>query len=90
MTHNWLPLGGVAFFIAAIIRGLRSLFLVYAWGNSTPSAAWDKPLPPHPQGSMVDGCRYISFDVGSNIGVQVRKLFQPELYPGAKILPHFE
>jgi hypothetical protein len=39
---------------------------------------------------MADGCRYIYFDVGSNIGVQVRKLFQPELYPGAKILPHFE
>jgi len=26
--------------------------------------------------------RYL--DVGSNIGVQVRKLFEPELYPDAK------
>jgi len=28
-------------------------------------------------------------DVGSNIGVQVRKLFNPELYPGANVHTHF-
>lgn len=39
---------------------------------------------------IADGCRLIYFDVGSNIGVQVRKLFEPEKYPEAKILSHFE
>ena len=29
-------------------------------------------------------------DVGSNVGVQIRKLFQPEKYPGATILPLFD
>jgi len=35
-------------------------------------------------------CKQIYLDVGSNIGVQVRKLFEPEKYPGALILPLFE
>ena len=39
---------------------------------------------------LLDGCRHVYLDVGSNIGVQVRKLYQPELYPGAGILPVFK
>mmetsp|Transcript_30549 Transcript_30549/g.76659 ORF Transcript_30549/g.76659 Transcript_30549/m.76659 type:complete len:315 (-) Transcript_30549:177-1121(-) len=34
---------------------------------------------------LADGCRYIYLDIGSNIGVQVRKLFEPELYPAAYV-----
>ena len=30
---------------------------------------------------MGDGCWHVYLDVGSNIGVQVRKLFEPHLYP---------
>ena len=41
-------------------------------------------------GDRADGCRFIFLDVGSNIGVQIRKLFEPELYPKANILRHFE
>lgn len=29
-------------------------------------------------------------DVGTNVGVQIRKLFEPQLYPGAAILRHFD
>ena len=32
-----------------------------------------------------DGCYHVYLDVGSNVGVQVRKLFQPKLYPDAAI-----
>ena len=32
-------------------------------------------------------CRYLYLDVGSNIGVQVRKFFEPEQYPESPILP---
>ena len=35
-------------------------------------------------------CRHLYFDIGTNIGVQIRKLFQPALYPGAKVLPTFD
>ena len=35
-------------------------------------------------------CSKIYFDFGSNIGVQTRKLFEPNLYPNAKILSFFD
>mmetsp|Transcript_6174 Transcript_6174/g.11407 ORF Transcript_6174/g.11407 Transcript_6174/m.11407 type:complete len:338 (-) Transcript_6174:13-1026(-) len=42
----------------------------------------------HP--SWLSQCRKIYLDVGSNIGVQIRKLFEPEKYPRAPILPVFD
>ena len=36
------------------------------------------------------GCQHIYLDVGSNTGIQVRKLFQPELYPKGLINPYFD
>jgi len=42
----------------------------------------------HP--SWLASCRSIYLDVGSNIGVQVRKLFEPGLYPTAPVLTLFE
>ncbi|KAG8459194.1 hypothetical protein KFE25_005705 [Diacronema lutheri] len=39
---------------------------------------------------LADGCEHVYLDVGSNIGVQVRKLFEPEHYPHAKVLPLFD
>ncbi|XP_052761221.1 uncharacterized protein LOC128203733 [Mya arenaria] len=38
---------------------------------------------------MREECRYVYLDLGSNKGVQIRKLFEPALYPGAKIIPYF-
>jgi hypothetical protein len=35
-------------------------------------------------------CKHIYFDFGSNLGVQIRKLYEPQLYPGAPILPIFD
>ena len=35
-------------------------------------------------------CRHLYLDIGSNIGVQVRKLFQPTLYPSAPVLKLFD
>jgi len=34
---------------------------------------------------LLDGCYHVYLDVGSNVGVQVRKLYQPELYPDAPV-----
>ena len=35
--------------------------------------------------SILDGCRYVYLDVGTNVGIQIRKLFEPDLYPNASI-----
>lgn len=32
---------------------------------------------------IADGCQHVYLDLGSNVGIQVRKLFEPELYPAA-------
>ena len=39
--------------------------------------------------NILDGCYHVYLDVGSNIGVQVRKLYQPEHFPGAGIINQF-
>ena len=39
---------------------------------------------------MLDGCKHVYLDVGANIGLQVRKLFEPERFPGALIQPVFD
>jgi len=36
-----------------------------------------------------DGCRRVYLDMGTNIGVQIRKVYQPDLYPDAPVLPVF-
>ena len=35
--------------------------------------------------NILDGCYHVYLDIGSNIGVQVRKLYEPEKYPNASI-----
>jgi len=42
----------------------------------------------HP--AWLNECRSIYLDVGANMGVQVRKLFEPEQYPGADIAKAFD
>ena len=46
----------------------------------------DTPTRLDPQYSnILDGCYHVYLDVGSNLGVQVRKLFEPYKYPDAKV-----
>ena len=35
-------------------------------------------------------CRFVYFDLGTNRGVQIRKLYEPWFYPDAKILPYYD
>ncbi len=37
--------------------------------------------------AWLQGCKYVYLDVGSNRGIQIRKMFEPQLYPDAPILP---
>ena len=40
--------------------------------------------------NILDNCYHVYLDVGTNLGIQIRKLFEPEKYPEAKVLPFFE
>ncbi|CAF1054851.1 unnamed protein product [Adineta steineri] len=40
--------------------------------------------------NFLDGCRYIYIDMGTNIGIQIRKLYEPQLYPNASVVPLFK
>ncbi|KAG5180173.1 hypothetical protein JKP88DRAFT_324947 [Tribonema minus] len=35
-------------------------------------------------------CTGVYFDIGTNVGVQIRKLYEPHLYPGAPVLSLFD
>ena len=35
-------------------------------------------------------CRHVYLDLGTNIGMQIRKLYEPELYPQSPMLPLFD
>jgi hypothetical protein len=39
---------------------------------------------------LADDCFNVYLDFGSNVGVQVRKLFEPELYPHCPVLRYFD
>jgi len=52
--------------------------------SQTPANAPDYGHP-----SWLGSCSSIYLDVGSNKGVQIRKLFEPELYPDSMALPIF-
>jgi hypothetical protein len=40
--------------------------------------------------SMLQHCSHVYVDCGTNVGIQIRKLYEPELFPKAKIRPHFD
>lgn len=52
--------------------------------------AWAACLIAHPNVFDIRECRHLYLDIGSNIGVQVRKLFQSTLYPNAPVLKLFD
>ena len=39
---------------------------------------------------LADGCRHVYIDLGTNVGIQLRKLYSPDDYPLALIKPAFE
>ncbi|CAF1364042.1 unnamed protein product [Adineta ricciae] len=41
------------------------------------------------EGNFLDGCRFVYIDMGTNIGVQIRKLYEPQLYPNSSVFSLF-
>ena len=40
--------------------------------------------------NFLDGYRHVFLDLGTNTGVQIRKLYEPHLFPNASVLPIFD
>lgn len=51
--------------------------------EDSPSDGSEKPNP-------LDGCLHVFLDLGSNRGLQIRKLYEPHLFPLAPILPLYQ
>jgi hypothetical protein len=83
--------------IALIFCALSSEVLSLPGGALPSSASVAKPpllpespfLQPESPPALADGCRHVYLDLGSNVGVQFRKLFSPDAFPEALIGPKF-
>ncbi len=51
---------------------------------------WNKTNNKTISQGMFDRCKKFYIDMGSNIGVQIRKLYQPEYYPNSPVLQIFD
>jgi hypothetical protein len=51
-----------------------------------PDGSRDQKIEETSSRKLGDGCYSVYLDVGSNIGVQVRKVFEPEKYPGSAFI----
>ena len=58
--------------------------------NGTKLFEKGKKLPNSYDDGDYSNCSYVYLDVGTNIGVQIRKLFEPARYPKAPVLPIFD
>jgi len=90
-----ISLGAVACVAASNLRHGAAPEITASGGNltrfgnikQTQTAGIASGVYNHP--AWVQNCKAIYLDIGSNIGVQVRKLYEPEKYPGATVLPLF-
>ncbi|CAF0951545.1 unnamed protein product [Adineta steineri] len=72
------------------IIGLIYLFYVIIIENDTSLKKTTIQCSDVSSKNFLDGCRYIYIDMGTNIGVQIRKLYEPQLYPNASVVPLFK
>jgi FkbM family methyltransferase len=66
-----------------LLAALAGVCLLGRCMSAAPTVAWFKTAVDRP-------CQSLYVDLGSNIGVQVRKLFEPSKYPDAAVLPFFD
>lgn len=61
-------------------------------GNGVPSTPAPCRVCPveQPKKGKYSDCKFVYLDVGTNIGVQIRKLFEPSRYPMAPVAPIFD
>jgi FkbM family methyltransferase len=91
-VHEWLNLRSVLAFSAICIftwTAILSAPMHTTVSSQISEIADGRPISPLAQ-RWRDCSHGIYIDVGTNIGVQIRKLYTPELFPGAKVLPVFD
>jgi len=82
----------IAIFGAVSVAINTCLFLSYAHQHTGLSRSHDELLiaPQNIRSNRADGCYHVLIDVGANIGVHTRFLFEPEKYPESKVaVRHF-
>lgn len=94
-TTNFMVVSGMAFIlIVFIIRVLQTETLMIENSdqeqNLTSSLRKATVEGVMRKSKLADGCEHVYLDLGGNIGVQTRKLFEPHLYHGAAVIPFFD
>eukprot|EP00930_Biecheleria_cincta_P031476 TRINITY_DN2184_c0_g1_i14.p1 TRINITY_DN2184_c0_g1~~TRINITY_DN2184_c0_g1_i14.p1 ORF type:complete len:398 (+),score=55.72 TRINITY_DN2184_c0_g1_i14:28-1221(+) len=64
----------------------RSLIRTRHHGSTAASSMDQDLMSSDADPSSFKGCKKVFFDVGSNVGVHVRRIFEPELYPSSPYL----
>merc|ERR1712180_450038 len=67
---------------------IHRLELLNSLENKRESTQGDSSQEKRP--NPLDGCLHVFLDLGSNRGLQIRKLYEPHLFPLAPILPLYE
>ena len=80
----------VFFFLGAFPRQ-GGLIVDSRTNAATTGDGWQQPATTRDTAAvkLADGCRHVFLDVGSNIGMHVRFLFEPHLYPKAHVARAF-
>jgi len=75
--------------VQQVLGTLSFLFIVF-YLKLSPSTVKSAALTNQPKQNILDGCRHVYLDMGTNIGIQIRKLYEPQLFPDASMLPIFD
>ena len=65
-------------------------FVFICFYLSIKSKNLDFGLRPDFKINPLDDCQYVFLDLGTNFGVQIRKLYEPHLYPRAEVIQVFQ
>lgn len=72
----------------AVVLTLIISVIYLAFSGMPSSPDMQSSIQP-PQATAMD-CDLVYIDLGTNVGIQLRKLYEPHLYPSSKIRPYFE
>lgn len=81
--HGIIKIGMVAFCVVLALHICSGNLSLYIENQAPKSWPWNHER-------MGDGCRHVYLDLGANIGVHNRFLFQPEFYPDTSMRSAFD
>jgi hypothetical protein len=85
--NKYKVFGGLSFLFFLLVSLYRPLLVYFRYDD-------DATVPLHIltgfNATTVPECLHFYFDFGTNVGIQIRKLYEPELFLGSEILPIFD